>query len=288
MATTSTQQTATPINIIQLPSIDTVAAGSFFIVETPDGTAIIDFENIVIDLNQTTFETEFEDLQSSVVTLSTQYVTLSSSLYSDLLLQFNGDTAVFKNVSPLTGGNLFSGLGVDIPFNYIEVNGITDQQIADNTAISQACGDTTLSPSASAFVFSKGTYKTFITSNFSSLCAGTTWLQTYLYQKTPPTQVLIHGSSQVYDGVNVQGTSTIVGYFYLCRDAEISLKVDAYGQFKVGAPSNALMNVLTSTAGTLSAGISLMLQSSACNISMYIEKVGEDASPTINRLSLTL
>lgn len=59
------------INIKELPLINSVQAGDFFIVETTQGTNIIDFSNILIPPENTTFYNEIEQLQTDVSALST-------------------------------------------------------------------------------------------------------------------------------------------------------------------------------------------------------------------------
>jgi len=62
------------VNIKELPLINQVQAGDFFIVETTAGTNIVDFSNIIIPPENTTFYGEIEQLQTDVNALSTLYV----------------------------------------------------------------------------------------------------------------------------------------------------------------------------------------------------------------------
>lgn len=61
------------INIKELPLVNQVQAGDFFIVETTQGTNIVDFSNIIIPPENTTFYNEIEQLQTDVNALSTLY-----------------------------------------------------------------------------------------------------------------------------------------------------------------------------------------------------------------------
>lgn len=272
------------IEIKKLPQLNTVDAGDFIVIDTPDGTGIIDFADITIPLEQTDFKPTIDTLVSDVTELSSAYTSLSSSLYTDILEAYNDSTAMFKYVAPLTANNIFSGVGVDIPFNYIEVNGISTQQVAQNT-VANVCGDTTLSTQTSSFVFPQGTYKVFIDATFSAVSANT-WTNLYLYQKTPPIQVLNHGSVFMSKTANETGHLFVRGYFYLCRASEISLRANTTGDFRLGVPTSSL--VASATASSLSASLLQNLQLSACHVSMYIEKVSDGQSPTINRLSMNL
>jgi len=61
------------VNIKTLPHTGDVRAGYFLIVETPDGTRIIDYNNFVISDNNTTFApllcAHTEDIQSNKTTI---------------------------------------------------------------------------------------------------------------------------------------------------------------------------------------------------------------------------
>lgn len=275
------------INIKQLPQINAVQSGDFIIIETPDGTGVVDYKDIIIDLEQTSFQGTIESLVSTTIALSTQYASLSSSIYDDVAVALGAPIAIFKNVTPLTGGQTFSGPDIDLPFNFIEVNQLSQQQSADNFTAVNTCTDLTLSKPSSAFIFSAGTYKTFINASITSAASGTGWMQLYLYQKTPPEQVLLLGSSFTPTGLNQQKTLTVDGAFTLCKEAEVSLRATTYGSFKIG---NATFNTLfaTASAPALSANLLKMLQTSACNISMYIEQIPAAAAPQVNALSRSL
>lgn len=275
------------INIKQLPQINAVQSGDFIIIETPDGTGVVDYKDIIIDLEQTSFQGTIESLVSTTIALSAQYASLSSSIYDDVAVALGAPIAIFKNVTPLTGGQTFSGPDIDLPFNFIEVNQLSQQQSADNFTAVNTCTDLTLSKPSSAFIFSAGTYKTFINASITSAASGTGWMQLYLYQKTPPEQVLLLGSSFTPTGLNQQKTLTVDGAFTLCKEAEVSLRATTYGSFKIG---NATFNTLfaTASAPALSANLLKMLQTSACNISMYIEQIPAAAAPQVNALSRSL
>ena len=275
------------INIKQLPQINAVQSGDFIIIETPDGTGVVDYKDIIIDLEQTSFQGTIESLVSTTIALSTQYASLSSSIYDDVAVALGAPIAIFKNVTPLTGGQTFSGPDIDLPFNFIEVNQLSQQQSADNFTAVNTCTDLTLSKPSSAFIFPAGTYKTFINASITSAASSTGWMQLYLYQKTPPEQVLLLGSSFTPTGLNQQKTLTVDGAFTLCKEAEVSLRATTYGSFKIG---NATFNTLfaTASAPALSANLLKMLQTSACNISMYIEQIPAAAAPQVDALSRSL
>lgn len=276
------------INIKQIPQINAVRSGDFLLVETTDGTSIIDFGKIIIPLTQTDFSDTIDSIVSITAALSTQYSSLSSSIYSNVSSAMIQPVGTFKNIAALTGGQTFAGQGIDLPFNFIEVNTISTQQSVEDFSAINVCTDLTLSKTASAFILPAGTYKTFIDATITSIDYLTpSWAQLYLYQKTPPSQVLIHGSSFTATTSGQQNHLTVNGIFYLCRDAEISLKASTFGTFKLGGVAlNALYPLVSSSS--LSGSMIASLQTSACNISMYIERISASADPTVNKLSTAL
>lgn len=64
-------------NIKELPQSDAMGSGDYFLIETPAGTQLLDFENFVIDQDNTTFAAE---LQTNVTTLSTAMTSVSASV----------------------------------------------------------------------------------------------------------------------------------------------------------------------------------------------------------------
>lgn len=274
------------INIKQLPQINTVQSGDYLVVETVEGTGIIDYKDVVIDLEQTSFQPTIDSLVTGVVALSTNFNTLSSNIYSDLSDKLVGNVAVFKNISVLSAARTFEGNAIPLPVNYIEVNNISTQQNI-NTNSFTSCGDTTVSQTASAFVFDAGTYKVRIDARVTSLCSTPTWMQIFLYQDTLPLQVLQHGSSFAATGANQIGNLFIDGYFYLCRTSQITLRATTYGRFNLGLPTQTMYAAASSNA-SLSADLLASLQLSSCNMSMFVQKVSDAATPAINKLAITL
>lgn len=62
------------VNIKELPVISDVNNGDFLIVETDVGTSIIDFQDFLITLDNTTFKYTFNNLQTTVQALSSPTV----------------------------------------------------------------------------------------------------------------------------------------------------------------------------------------------------------------------
>ena len=77
----STTKTNLYVNIKELPIISDVNNGDFLILETDVGTSIIDFQDFLITLDNTTFKSTFNTMQTDVQTLVTPgVVTISSDI----------------------------------------------------------------------------------------------------------------------------------------------------------------------------------------------------------------
>ena len=71
-------------NVRELPEIFTVADGDLLIIETENGTNILDFENFVIGPDNTTFGSTLSTNTTDIAALSSSFDTLSSSLDSSI------------------------------------------------------------------------------------------------------------------------------------------------------------------------------------------------------------
>jgi hypothetical protein len=78
MASTTTNSLY--VNIKELPSINDINNGDFLIVETPDGTSIIDYQDFFITLQNTTFESTIDNLQTDTQTISADLIDLENKL----------------------------------------------------------------------------------------------------------------------------------------------------------------------------------------------------------------
>lgn len=71
-------------NVRELPEVFSVAAGDLLLVETENGTNILDFENFVIGVDNTTFGSTLSSNTTDIATLSSSFNTLSSSVDSSI------------------------------------------------------------------------------------------------------------------------------------------------------------------------------------------------------------
>jgi len=77
-----TDGTKTYVNIKELPEISDINNGDFLIVETPNGTNILDYQNLLVTLDNTTFGDLITTNTTNIVTLSTDLAALSSTTAS--------------------------------------------------------------------------------------------------------------------------------------------------------------------------------------------------------------
>ncbi len=114
------------VNIKELPTLDEVNPGDFLIIETDNGTNIIDFQNFLITPDNTTFYGEIENLNTKVEDLSASNAEEHAALQDTtnlLLTSFNTVdnrvTTLFDNLtstySPflVKGGVTFNGQDTD-------------------------------------------------------------------------------------------------------------------------------------------------------------------------------
>jgi hypothetical protein len=72
-------------NVKELPETFAVAAGDLILIETDDGTNIMDFANFVIGLDNTTFGTTITEHSTDIAALSSDVATLSSKIDADII-----------------------------------------------------------------------------------------------------------------------------------------------------------------------------------------------------------
>lgn len=71
-------------NIKELPETYSVAAGDMLIIETDDGTNIMDFNNFVIGLDNTTFGTTITQHSSDIANMYSEFDALSAAVETSI------------------------------------------------------------------------------------------------------------------------------------------------------------------------------------------------------------
>jgi hypothetical protein len=88
----------TSINVLDLPQVEGIAAGDYIVVETPDGTSIIDYENFIIGPENTTLTVAVSSLTDNLVNLTnnvaTQFDNLSAEIYTNFKQLYIGTAEI--------------------------------------------------------------------------------------------------------------------------------------------------------------------------------------------------
>ena len=86
------------INILDLPVVENVAAGDYLVLETPDGTSIIDYENFIIGLENTTLSVTVSAISNDVVAINENLLstidTLSTQIYDNFKQVYIGTSYI--------------------------------------------------------------------------------------------------------------------------------------------------------------------------------------------------
>jgi len=86
------------INILDLPVVENVAAGDYLVVETPDGTSIIDYENFIIGPENTTLSVTVSAISNDVAVINENLLntidTLSTEIYGNFKQVYIGTATV--------------------------------------------------------------------------------------------------------------------------------------------------------------------------------------------------
>lgn len=254
------------VNITQLTHISSVQATDFIIVDTADGTGIVDYENLTVTSDQITFMPIIEDVSANFKLLSSNFLSLDDAIYDQLSIadKISNDILVLKNITTLSSVQVFEGSSVPLPINFIEINKITDQQVINT---SKSCGFI-VSQSGNAFVLEAGTYKMRMDARVTSLCSTPTWIQVFLYQNTMPAHVLLYGSSFAATGENQIGNLFLEHCFSLCRLSTVSIRIKTNGKFNLGLPVDSMIQAAGSNASLLSS-----FHLSSCNMNVSIQNI---------------
>ena len=183
MASTSTNSLY--VNIKELPSINDINNGDFLIVETPDGTSIIDYQDFFITLQNTTFESTIDNLQTDTQTLSTDLIELenklspvyiSNTVNKTLDSTNNNQVFVSTNTTTMVGSNLIDNkviytLPVNLPTSfYTKIlragSGSVDITPSTGVTLNGGTASVTLSAYSASEIFWIGTNNYLVSGQF--------------------------------------------------------------------------------------------------------------------------
>jgi len=121
-------------NIKELPETFSVAAGDLLLIETEEGTNIMDFANFIIGLDNTTFGTTITQHSTDIVSLSSDFTSLSSQVNTDMSTIVGSTT---KALITLSGQNLYGS-------KILKSTNITSVEYIDATHVVRFNFDTNL------------------------------------------------------------------------------------------------------------------------------------------------
>lgn len=139
------------VNIKNLPIVTDINKGDFIIVETSEGTNILDFRNLLITLDNTTFSPTFLNYSTQINTLCASLATTSSVFSAAIDTNFDLlSTSIDTNFNLLSTSidTLSALIESDSTFATISSNGITIEVLKSNN-VSQDC---TIVPSTGAII----------------------------------------------------------------------------------------------------------------------------------------
>ncbi len=101
-------------NIKELPETFSVADGDLLLIETEEGTNIMDFANFVIGLDNTTFGTTITQHSTDILALSSDFTSLSQQVNTDMATIVGSNTKAFISLSAqdLYGPRLLKGTNI--------------------------------------------------------------------------------------------------------------------------------------------------------------------------------
>jgi len=76
-------ETLSAVNIDDLPVFEEIKSGSYILIETSDGTGIIDYKNFIIGTDNITFQNLLSTQDAQIKALSAQLVSLETTVSSN-------------------------------------------------------------------------------------------------------------------------------------------------------------------------------------------------------------
>lgn len=105
------------INIKQLPEINQIENGSYLIVETPEGTNILDFKNFIITPTNTTFASQLSGGTEAIIYATTLVNSLCATIESTLASNYPKVFSDFKRVVLNDTNNTTTILNKPVPIS---------------------------------------------------------------------------------------------------------------------------------------------------------------------------
>ena len=224
------------INFRDINEADSSSGNDEYVLDTPDGMYLIEYDNIIWTNNNTTFAATVSATTTAISGISAQHDTDIANLNSINKVTKVYATYYLLSGSGIAGQHLSQVKFTDLPLNFVAVDNVTVSLSSD------ACG-VTETKSQSAFILPKGTYKCRAAASFT----GDTYvgrrinaIMVGLHQDTPPARALLISDLKYSNVQDSDEPATVVcyvdGFFYLNDSVSISLKASCIGRFYIGDP----------------------------------------------------
>ncbi len=122
-------------NISELPEIEEIQNGHKIIIETENGTALIDFENFLLPPENVTFKPAIDNNTRGVASLSAQQIVTNNSI-NTIHNSLGRQVTLHYRVAATSAGSTFSTEGVLLPFTAIQSNTIDGSFSSSTTLVS--------------------------------------------------------------------------------------------------------------------------------------------------------
>jgi hypothetical protein len=215
-------------NINDLPEVDEIRNGDKLIVETENGTYIIDFANFIIGIDNTSFGSTITENSSNIASLSAQQAVAETYANRFVTVTYALDSEA--------AGFSFNSSATPLPLNTIQSNTIDgNTDTISSTLVSLASNILSLNP---------GKYQV---SAMASVSGGDVMLDLYNNE-----------SSAVLLESDYSGKPTINGQFSIDVRSEVYFRGFANGSRTLGVVTpfaNKTQNPLTATFQLISSGL---------------------------------
>ncbi len=232
----------TEINFNNIPVSNTVDSNDNIIIDTPDGMRLISLKDVLFQNYNAEFGPIVEDNNRLINNINDNFFVAASSI--NINTDLKGAIALYYKMRPsdITEVIVKNKINYTIPFNFIGANSLA--------GLYQA-GDQILSNDGS-ILLPPGTYRVRAVAMFcirnpgkyyqsSGIYVGESYgcnIATTLNQVDSPARTLLVGDIKYAPARSLEGktsiTSTVDGFFYICKTARVAFKVSTDGNLCLG------------------------------------------------------
>lgn len=232
----------TEINFNNIPVSNTVDSNDNIIIDTPDGMRLISLKDVLFQNYNAEFGPIVEDNNRLINNINDNFFVAASSI--NINTDLKGAIALYYKMRPsdITEVIVKNKINYTIPFNFIGANSL---------AVLYQAGDQILSNDGS-ILLPPGTYRVRAVAMFcirnpgkyyqsSGIYVGESYgcnIATTLNQVDAPARTLLVGDIKYAPARSLEGktsiTSTVDGFFYICKTARVAFKVSTDGNLCLG------------------------------------------------------